>query len=132
MIEQAVFTILSTDAAVSALVVDRINPVVLEQDTAYPAIVYRRESSNVIQSMTSMTILPRIEINCFADGQNWYADAKDLSKKVRLALTGFTGPVPGLGFSIISITFEGDSDQFSQELKIPFVSADYTINYCEV
>ncbi len=130
MIETALFQILSTDSAITALVpASRIHPVVLQQDTAYPAITYRRLSSKVNQTMTGFSVEPKFQIRAYS---KTYLQAKDLAEKIVTAMTKTSGVIAGTSIQIKNIAFENDADKYSDELKVYFVASDFSVSFCEL
>lgn len=109
MIEQALFNILSNDPDISADVpAGRIHPVVLKQNTQYPAITYRRISSKVDRTMNgSLNRTPRYRISAYAET---YFDSKTLTEKVIQAMTQASGVIAGTNIEILDVQWTTDSD----------------------
>ena len=86
MIETSIYTVLSTDVTVSALVSTRIYPMIIPQNGTLPAVVYQRVSTLPINSLSGDSGLDsvRIQLSCWSPT---YAGAKSLGLAVRNALT---------------------------------------------
>lgn len=88
MIETALYSILSGDADIAAMVSTRVYPLERPQKSALPAIVYRRVSGQRDYDMEGATELvdSRFFIECWAKkqpGKSAYLVAKELRAKVR-------------------------------------------------
>jgi hypothetical protein len=89
MIETSLFTLLSTSAAVSALVGTRVYPATLPKDPTLPAVVYHFVGGNNAPTMgTSGKQRSRLQINCYGET---YSDAITLRKAVVQTLAGYSG-----------------------------------------
>jgi hypothetical protein len=101
--EQAVFAVLAANAAVAAIVADRVYPTVLPQSAEVPAIVYTRVSADHTHTLGGASSLAsgRVQVNCWADS---YAEAAELARAVRLAVQGYRGEV---AVGAESITIDG-------------------------
>lgn len=86
-IEQTLYTVLSTNVAVAALVSTRIYPLLMPQNTAMPCVVYQRISSVPVTSINGDSGLDsvRIQVSCWA---GTFAGAKGLASAVRSAVDG--------------------------------------------
>ena len=128
-IEKVIYSKLSGDSDVSALVATRIYPVNLPQKPTYPAIVYTRISGERAYSLGGPSDLasPRFQIDCFA---STYSAAKDLASKIRSAINGFRGTVAGV--LVQGVFLENDNDIFEDDFSVYRVSSDYFIHYKEV
>lgn len=100
---EAVYSLLSNDAGVAALVGDRIFPDVSPQRTPSPFVVYSTVSSSSYRHVKgpSGRATPRYQFDCYAESR---LDADRLATAVRIALEGFTGTVAGVAIS--RITFD--------------------------
>lgn len=114
MIEQAIYSKLTGDAAVSALVSSRVYPIVAPQKAAKPFIVYRRldtEHPNCkSRGRTTDAARALIEVQAVASS---YSGARTLADKVRLCLSNFAGVVSVTGggsITIGGILSEGEVD----------------------
>lgn len=129
-IEDGLVALLSADSGVSALVGNRIHPLVLPRKPTYPALVYQRISGERVRSLSgpSGRARPRIQIDAYAQT---YAAAKAVAKAVEDALDGYAGPAGTDRIDAASL--EGDRDLHEDELRKPIfrVTADYFISYRE-
>ena len=115
-IESNIRAALITDSAVSALVGGRVYPVVLGRDATFPAITYTRISGGFLASLSGTNREhPRIQIDCWAET---YAEAKDLSAKVRAAMDGATA------FKSIAVS---DYDGFEDGAEVFCTSIDFSV-----
>ncbi len=106
-IETAIYSILTGDDSVNALVGTRIYPQILPPEAAMPAIVYHHLNTGRDWTMNGPVNLtePRFQINCFAAT---YEQVRDLANKVRLALNGYSGTSNGVKIWGIEVENEGD------------------------
>ena len=88
-LESKLYTLLSADAGVTALVALRTYPLVAPQGAEMPFIVYNRISSGRQYSLTGYSNLenPRMQVDCYG---TTYSEAKALSEAVITALRGAT------------------------------------------
>jgi len=130
MIEAAIFSRLTNDAAVSALISSRVYPLILPQNSILPAVTYTRVSGERVRSLSgpSGLALPRFQIDSWAES---FSVVKDLAGKIRKSLDGFRGNVSGVEIKGMSI--ESDSDLFETINGKDFyrVRADYFISHVE-
>lgn len=89
MIEQGLYTLLSGDPTISAMVGDRISPVLLPEGSPMPAMTYQvtRGTSDPTFD-TSGLIKLFMQFDCF--GLN-YSDAAQLRKALVMVLNGYQG-----------------------------------------
>lgn len=96
MIEEALYTILSTNAGVSAIVSTRIYSVIFPQDVETDSIAITKVSSTgreLHHSGTTKTCESLFQISCLCKDPK---SAKILAEAVRAALHGYAGTVGGL------------------------------------
>jgi len=130
VIEEAVYSRLNKYASVSALVSGRIYPLVLEQNTSYPAITYTKVASVHIHDLDGSAGLanPTFQVDSWA---YTYPEARNLSDAVRRALQGYSGS-PYTGTVVSGIYLTGERHFYDSEVKIYRVSADYEVWHSEV
>lgn len=96
-VEQAIFKILRSDAAVAALCGTRIHPGVLPQSVIFPAIAFRtvffEDQTRLEYPGSSGFGTWRIRTFAVMRGEDGYDVAKRLDKQIRLAMQGFRGTV---------------------------------------
>lgn len=90
LIEEAVFTKLTTTAAVSALIGTRMRPQLAAEADQYPMLVYDKESDGALGHMSGTTHLSHCTISLDAWATT-YAAAKAIRDAVRTALKGYSG-----------------------------------------
>lgn len=87
--EERLYTLLTEDAAVNAVVAGRVYPVRMPEaeGATLPAIVYTRISGGQVSSVRGGSGLenPRVQVDCWA---TTYAGAKGLATAVREAMDG--------------------------------------------
>lgn len=116
MIEKALFQKLSTTAAITAIVGNRIYPVFLPEKTPVPAIVFLRvstEGAAISHTKSSGKLTSSFEVGCY--GKDIQV-AKNLAKLVRNALSGFSGTVAGLVIHRAEVQNEFDDYDFDTGL----------------
>jgi hypothetical protein len=89
-LETAIYSILSGDTAVAALVGTRIFPVVLEQGSTFPSLAYTRIDTPTEKTFADSHGLPhpRIQVECYAEGP---ADCHALADAATDAMAGYRG-----------------------------------------
>ena len=110
VIEEALVALLEADAGVSALVGNRIYPIVIPDGASLPAIAYQRISGPRAETMDGPSGLawPRFQITSVAET---VSEAIALANAVRHALDGYSGTV--LGVVIDSILILNESTAFN-------------------
>lgn len=116
-LDEKLYTLLSGDASVSAVVVARIYPLVLPQDVTLPAITYSRISGGQVNSLGGYSGLeaPRIQVDVWGES---YAAARALAALVHTAMDGAT---------TFRALLESDTDFFEDDTKIYRVSSDFIV-----
>lgn len=118
MIEQLIYTELSTDAGLMAIIGSRVYPVVLPQAATFPALTYQvvsdvpeadmDEGDSVLRNL-------RVQINCWSEG---YAECKTLSQLV-------------MGVMKDAITFasvrSSGRDQFDSTKHLHYSMMDFSV-----
>jgi hypothetical protein len=129
-VEAALFSVLSTAPAVSAIIGNRLFPGAAPVNTAAPYAVYSRASARRIRSMLgpSRLAMPRIQVDGYAAT---YAQARAIADAVRGALDGYRGTAAGVvihGASLLT-----DQDIYEAEALPPLfrVSLDFQITHSE-
>lgn len=128
MADEAIRARLAAVSAVSSLVGDRIRPLKLEQQTTYPAVLYRRVSARPVSTMGEDDALTGTlyEVESWAETQ---ADAVDLARKVRAALARWGGIAGGV--TVQQVFFESEIHFYDPELRVHRISQDYAVWYQE-
>lgn len=103
------FSVLSGDSGVSALVSARIYPSIREQETELPAITYSVSSSPTdCKDGSSVLEVQSVQINCFA---TTVLGADTLRETVRTALDGYSDG------DIQTSKFEGSSGEYDLDIR---------------
>lgn len=113
-IGKAIYSILSNNGAVAALVGTKIFPARAEQGTEYPFIVYNTISTNPSNtygaSGKSTLDMVRVQITVLANTQ---AAIDNIASKIRIALDYYTvSAVVVAGVTISNIFFDEENDFF--------------------
>lgn len=125
------YNILSNYSALTALVGNRLNPLRIPQESAFPAIAYNLVS--IVTSPTntshSRTDFARVQINSFGIT---YASATAVAEKVRAAFEAVT--LPNTFNGVICQAIEMDSEAQLTDDEAGFagvyqVTQDFIINY---
>lgn len=97
MIEQAIYEILTANAAVVALVSDRVYPGIITQGATLPALAYQPVEREIIQALNASCKLVRKRIRVFSvtrrETGGDYTGAFALDLAVNEALNRFAGEV---------------------------------------
>ena len=103
----AIRDILIADAAVLALVSNRIYPNQVKQNEAYPHLVYNLVGNTPTDTKDSGRFFDntRVQVDCYAID---YGDCEDLADKVRTALDRYTGTVSST--KIVNSIYQGTVD----------------------
>lgn len=107
-----IFPHLSADAGVSALVADRIYPVILPQKPTYPAITFGKVSGLRAPNLSGPSGLARPRISISSWGLT-YKSAKDVATAVRQAMDGFSGLMGSV--RVKSVTIDNEFDLFEDD-----------------
>lgn len=92
--EASLFSFLTGNAGIAALVVKRVYAGIIPQSGVQPCIVYNKSSRSRQQLYcgTDGLLLTRLEIDCYADS---YIQSVDLANAVTAALQDFSGDMSG-------------------------------------
>ena len=127
-IEEGLYSYLSTNVGVSALVSTRIYPGTLPQNWTNPAISYQRISGVRVRNLSGPAgrATPRIQIDCWAES---YSGAKALATAVRSAMDGYAGLMGST--RVGSVVLESDLDFYEPDIAVYRVSMDFWISHIE-
>ena len=128
-VEDALYSILSNAAGLTALVSMRIYPVgEVPQDAAAPYVTYQRISDPQPHAMGSDPDLeePRYQVNCY---HHDYNSAKAIATQVKAALRDYSGTVEGV--KIARIFYEGASDGWDDAAELQMVMLDVVVEFNE-
>ena len=134
-ISTTLFTVLSSAAAVAALVGSRIYPVLLDQGagvlpSSLPAITYQRISEIREGSFGGPNALPGtlIQVDSWASS---FLGAEAVAEAVRKAIDGYQG-TPAGGNQVQASILENQVDHYEAEVKIYRRQQDYRLWWVEV
>jgi len=94
MLEAGVFQLLSTNAALQALIADRVFFVKMPaKETLLPAVVFQIITTRTVYSATGPSgfRFVHVQFDSYAEA---YSDAVAISRLLRTALAAFVGPLP--------------------------------------
>lgn len=125
MVETILYARLSGYSGLTALVGDRIHPVILPEGVTYPAVTYQRISTYPRDSSMSVDnglVRARFQISIWADT---YASVKSVKEQVRGALQRYT--TTGLqGSYLVS-----ENDLYDEDALKYGVAIDFELVYME-
>lgn len=139
LIEEALYSLLSANSAVTMIVSDRIYPVTMPSlekgGTFYPAVVFDlagRERHQTHQGPDGL-VKSRLMIRCLGPK---YFEVKTLADKVRLALNGKSAELAALYQGHVKgIFLEDESDEYVydevEQLSLYHVPMDFLIQHKE-
>ncbi len=122
--EQQFAAWLVAQPAVSALLGNRLYPLVLPQNGRLPAATYQRVSGERNYDLDGSTGPKRVTLQLDSWAED-YAGAKALAAAIESVLEGYTGPMAGLTVSR-SVILREDED-YEDQTKRWRVSVDYQI-----
>lgn len=99
---KVIHNILVNDADVNAIVSGRVFPQIAAQGAAFPFAVYVLQDTSPSDTKSGVSTLDEVRYDIVVAAET-YAEASDLTEKIRLALDRYTGTV--LGIVIDSIQF---------------------------
>lgn len=123
---KAVYSILSGNATVAALVSTRIYPRTAAQNASLPYVTYFIVSVNPTDTKDRPSPVDaiRVQVDCYA---TTYAGAEALNGAVRDALDNYTIGTTVGGIKTDGIKYETENDALEEEVDIFRKSADYSI-----
>lgn len=135
MLEEALYAFLKGQGAVSALLGQRIYPVMLPQNPVMPALTYQIISRvpDYVLAGPSGLVAKRVQVNCWASREfsaNGYITALNVAAAVRVAMDGYSGIWPG-GFEILRSKLDNQHDDFEPEGQYDRTILDFIVHYHE-
>ena len=107
---KAIYSILTTDSAVSAIVSSRVYPQIAAQGAVFPFVVYVMQGTDPSDTKSGVSTLDEVRYDIVVASET-YAEASDLTNKIRTALDRYTGTVAGVVIdSIQFIDLDADND----------------------
>ena len=128
MIENLIFTRLSTFAGLIPLVGDRIYPNIAPANATMPFVVFRKISEETPPAMGSDSgvVRPRFQFSAFAED---FDAARDVRDQLRAALKRWRDPV---GPPVVQATFfVSEIDLYEPDGRTQHLATDYEVNYRE-
>ena len=126
-----VYNILSNNAALTALISTRLNPVRIPQESAFPAVSYQlvSEVPNPTKSGHSRTEFARVQVNAYG---LTLASADSVASAIRTAFEVVTLPATFNTIKCQTIEFDGElqtADDTAAFAGLYQISQDYIINF---
>lgn len=109
---KAIYSILVNDADVNAIVSGRIFPQIAAQGAAFPFAVYVLQDTSPSDTKSGVSTLDEVRYDIVVAAET-YAEASDLTEKIRLALDRYTGTVAGIvvdSIQFIDLDVDNDPD----------------------
>lgn len=146
LIEEAVYSLLSTDAGVQAIVSDRVYPVTMPQfnasdpRTLYPAVIFDLGQRGRQYTHQGPTVLVESHLNVSCVSET-YLGVKQLANAVRIALNGKAAELNALYTyadgpnGVQGIYLDGELDEYvfaeDEKLSLYHVPMDFMIQHKE-
>ena len=126
-----VYNILSNNAALTALISTRLNPVRIPQESAFPAVSYQlvSEVPNPTKSGHSRTEFARVQVNAYG---LTLSSADSVASAIRTAFEVVTLPATFNTIKCQTIEFDGElqtADDTAAFAGLYQISQDYIINF---
>jgi hypothetical protein len=126
-----VYNILSNNAALTALISTRLNPVRIPQESAFPAVSYQliSEIANPTKSGHSRTEFARVQVNAYGIT---LASTESVSSAIRTAFEAVSLPGTFNGINCQTIEYDGENqtaDDTAAFAGLYQISQDYIINF---
>ena len=100
---KAIYSILTSDSDVSAIVGTRIYPQIAAQGAAFPFVVYVLQDTSPSDTKSGVSTLDEVRYDIVVASET-YAEASDLTEKIRTALDRYSGTVAGVVIDSIQFT----------------------------
>jgi hypothetical protein len=124
-VEQTIVTRLLAVTAITALVGDRVSPVVLRTETTDPALVYVRLYGDRQYALDGATKLATVQMQIMAWALD-YATARALADQVRLGLDTWGDA------DVEIVTVTDGADTYAEEIDMYGCPVNLTVKYEEV
>jgi len=125
-IEEAIFSLLTSLSAITALVDSRVYPLKMPQNPIYPNIVYKQVSDRDLPLVNGNGGMywPRFQFDCYA---RTYSQVKRLARTLRVQITDYSDTVGSI--DICRIMFLNEVDDFDPVAEIYQIPVDFRIQY---
>ncbi len=100
---KAIYSILTNDSDVSALIGTRVYPQVAAQGAAFPFVVYVLQDNTPSDTKSGVSTLDEIRYDIVAAAET-YTALSSLTERIRLALDRYSGTVSGIVVDSIQFT----------------------------
>ena len=121
---KAIYSILTSDSDVNAIVGTRVYPQIAAQEAAFPFVVYVLQNVDPSDTKSGVSTLDEVRYDFIVASEN-YAEASDLTEKIRTALDRYSGSVAGVVIdSIQFIDLDVNNDPGTETY---LTSAEYII-----
>ena len=121
---KAIYSILTSDSDVNAIVGTRVYPQIAAQEAAFPFVVYVLQDTSPSDTKSGVSTLDEVRYDIVVASEN-YAEASDLTEKIRTALDRYSGTVAGVVIdSIQFIDLDVNNDPGTETY---LTSAEYII-----
>tara|TARA_Y100000310_G_scaffold323436_1_gene383762 strand:- start:401 stop:814 length:414 start_codon:yes stop_codon:yes gene_type:complete len=131
LIEEALWKRLTDHSGTTALISNRLYPVLAPQKVTRPFVVYRRVSGLRVQSHQGASGLSfdRFQFSAWDDDYVQTTGARMVSEQIRLALEGYAGTI--LGVRIDGILMVTELDTHDEETELYGVISDFEVAHNE-
>jgi len=107
---KAIYSILTNDSDVSAIIGTKVYPQIAAQGAAFPFVVYVLQDNSPSDTKSGVSTLDEVRYDIVAAAET-YATLSSLTERIRLALDRYTGTVEGVVIdSIQFIDLDVDND----------------------
>jgi hypothetical protein len=121
---KAIYSILTSDSDVNAIVGTRVYPQIAAQEAAFPFVVYVLQNVDPSDTKSGVSTFDEVRYDFIVASEN-YAEASDLTEKIRTALDRYSGTVAGVVIdSIQFIDLDVNNDPGTETY---LTSAEYII-----
>ena len=100
---KAIYSILTSDSDVSAIVGTRVYPQIAAQGAAFPFVVYVLQDTSPSDTKSGVSTLDEVRYDIVVASET-YAQVSDLTNKIRTALDRYSGTVAGVVIDSIQFT----------------------------
>jgi hypothetical protein len=121
---KAIYSILTSDSEVSAIVGTRVYPQIAAQEAAFPFVVYILSDIEPSDTKSGVSTLDEARYEVLAVCET-YAELADLTNKIRTALDRYTGTVAGVVIDSIQFTDIDTSNDDKNEVYL--TNSEYII-----
>jgi len=107
---KAIYSILTNDSDVSAIIGTKVYPQIAAQGAAFPFVVYVLQDNSPSDTKSGVSTLDEVRYDIVAAAET-YTELSSLTERIRLALDRYTGTVEGVVIdSIQFIDLDVDND----------------------